>query len=203
MPTGYAPQRRGSTEGVRVGGYVPDAELVSRCLAGDEQAWNELVERYGRYVHAIVTRAYGLRGVDAEDTFQEVFARVFERLRTLRDPDALRPWIAQTTRRCCVDRIRARSGETLVAEPDETAADDVLGRIDEALDVRDGLAALPADCAEILDRFFCRDESYRAIGEQLDLPAGTIASRISRCLAKLREILVASEGKKEDASRVG
>jgi len=96
-----------------------------------------------------------------------------------------------------------RRPETRVAEPDETAADDVLGRIDDALDVRDGLAALPADCAEILDRFFCRDESYRAIGVALDLPAGTIASRISRCLAKLREILVTSEGKKDDASRVG
>jgi hypothetical protein len=40
-----------------------------------------------------------------------------------------------------------------------------------------------------LDRFFCRDESYRAIGEALELPAGTIASRISRCLAKLRAVL--------------
>ena len=40
-----------------------------------------------------------------------------------------------------------------------------------------------------LDRFFARDESYRVIGEALDLPAGTIASRISRCLGKLREKL--------------
>jgi DNA-directed RNA polymerase specialized sigma24 family protein len=52
--------------------------------------------------------------------------------------------------------------------------------------VRAGLDAVGVDCREILDRFFCRDESYRAIGEALDLPAGTIASRISRCLSKLR-----------------
>jgi DNA-directed RNA polymerase specialized sigma24 family protein len=45
----------------------------------------------------------------------------------------------------------------------------------------------------VLDRFFARDESYRVIGEALDLPAGTIASRISRCLGKLREKL---EGRK-------
>jgi DNA-directed RNA polymerase specialized sigma24 family protein len=38
----------------------------------------------------------------------------------------------------------------------------------------------------VLDRFFCRDESYRTIGAALSLPAGTIASRISRCLVKLR-----------------
>ena len=44
-------------------------------------------------------------------------------------------------------------------------------------------------CRDILDRFFCRDESYRAIGEALELPPGTIASRISRCLTKLRAVL--------------
>jgi len=59
--------------------------------------------------------------------------------------------------------------------------------------VHEGLHALSPDCREILDRFFARDESYRVIGDALDLPAGTIASRISRCLAKLREKL---EGRK-------
>ena len=49
-------------------------------------------------------------------------------------------------------------------------------------------------CREILDRFFCRDESYKAIGEALELPAGTIASRISRCLAKLKAELEGRSG---------
>ena len=48
------------------------------------------------------------------------------------------------------------------------------------------LATLPDACQEVLDRFFARDESYRTIGEALDIPAGTIASRISRCLEKLK-----------------
>jgi len=55
------------------------------------------------------------------------------------------------------------------------------------------LRALPEKCEEILDRFFSRDESYKTIGEALDLPAGTIASRISRCLTRLRREL---EGRK-------
>jgi DNA-directed RNA polymerase specialized sigma24 family protein len=55
--------------------------------------------------------------------------------------------------------------------------------------VHEALDALPGSCREILDRFFTRDESYRTIGEALHLPAGTIASRISRCLVKLREEL--------------
>jgi RNA polymerase sigma factor (sigma-70 family) len=64
--------------------------------------------------------------------------------------------------------------------------DDTIAQLDEALIVHDALATLPDNCREILDRFFARDESYRHIGEALDLPPGTIASRISRCLVKLR-----------------
>jgi DNA-directed RNA polymerase specialized sigma24 family protein len=57
------------------------------------------------------------------------------------------------------------------------------------MDVHGGLARLQPECREILERFFVRDESYRTIGEDLRLPAGTIASRISRCLSKLRDEL--------------
>jgi RNA polymerase sigma factor (sigma-70 family) len=55
--------------------------------------------------------------------------------------------------------------------------------------VHAALTGLSPDCREILDRFFTRDESYRTIGAELDLPAGTIASRIARCLARLRDVL--------------
>src|SRR5947207_973156 len=62
-----------------------DAQLVAACRAGDHGAWAELVERYSRYVYAIAVRAYGLAESDAEDVFQEVFARTYERLGALRD----------------------------------------------------------------------------------------------------------------------
>jgi len=55
--------------------------------------------------------------------------------------------------------------------------------------VHDAMAAMTDNCREILDRFFAQDESYRTIGDALDLPAGTIASRISRCLDKLKALL--------------
>jgi RNA polymerase sigma factor (sigma-70 family) len=165
-----------------------DAQLVSRCRAGDETAWNELVERFSRYVYAITVQAFRLNPHDAEDVFQDVFARVYERLDGLRNDDAIRPWIAQLTRRLCIDRLRA-GGREGVADLDDielAEVDETLGRLDEALAVRAGLDAVGDACREILDRFFCRDESYRVIGEALELPAGTIASRISRCLTKLR-----------------
>ena len=170
-------------------GTPSDAELVARCRTGDHQAWCELVERYSRYVYAIAVQGFRLPEHDAEDVFQDVFARVYERLDDLRDEAAVRPWIAQLTRRICIDRLRATRRE-LPAELDEQErSDDVLERIDEALWIHEGLAHLPGNCREILDRFFARDESYRTIGDALELPAGTIASRISRCLTRLRRAL--------------
>jgi RNA polymerase sigma factor (sigma-70 family) len=165
-----------------------DAELVSRCRAGDPAAWNELVERFSRYVYAIAVQAFRLSPHDAEDVFQEVFARVYEHLDRLRNDEAVRPWIAQLTRRLCIDRLRTTGREAPadleLLEPKEV--DETLAQLDEAMTLRAGLDAVGDACRDILDRFFCRDESYRSIGDALELPPGTIASRISRCLAKLR-----------------
>jgi RNA polymerase sigma-70 factor (ECF subfamily) len=166
----------------------PDAELVARCRAGDPAAWNALVERFSRYVYAIATQAFRLTSHDAEDVFQDVFARAYERLDSLRSDDAIRPWLAQLTRNRCLDQLRASGRVTPVAELEETA-DDVIGRLDEALAVREALVRLTPECREILDRFFARDETYRTIGEALEIPGGTIASRISRCLGRLRSEL--------------
>lgn len=165
-----------------------DAELVSRCRAGEANAWNELVERFSRYVYAICVQAFRLSPNDAEDVFQDVFARVFEHLDRLRNDEAVRPWIAQLTRRLCIDRLREsrREGPADAEEIETAEVDEVLAKLDEALAVRAGLDAVGDPCRDILDRFFGRDESYKTIGEALGLPSGTIASRISRCLTKLR-----------------
>jgi RNA polymerase sigma factor (sigma-70 family) len=167
-----------------------DAQLVARCREGDAAAWNEFVERFSRYVYAICGRGFRLAQHDAEDVFQEVFARAFERLSELRSDDAVRPWLAQLTRRLCIDKLRLLARDTPSdGDPDEQAIDDVLAELDEAMTVRAALEKIGDPCREILERFFCRDESYRTISDHLEIPAGTIASRISRCLEKLRSEL--------------
>jgi RNA polymerase sigma factor (sigma-70 family) len=165
-----------------------DAQLVSRCRSGDQAAWNELVERFSRYVFAICVQAFRLPPQDAEDVFQEVFARVYQHLDRLRSDDSIRPWIAQLTRRLCIDRLRSsgREGPAELDDLDPGGVDEALAGLEDALTVRASLDAVGDPCRDILDRFFCRDESYKAIGDALGLPAGTIASRISRCLGKVR-----------------
>ena len=173
---------------------LSDAELVQRCRTGDSDAWSELVERYSRYVYAIAVRGFRLSEEDAEDVFQDVFTRAFMRLETLRDDAAFRPWIAQLTRRRCLDAISASGREQPLADvaDDEDSAD--MQEVEDAFAIREALAELSEACQDILDRFFAQDQSYRTISDELDLPAGTIASRIARCLRKLRDEL---EGRNE------
>jgi RNA polymerase sigma factor (sigma-70 family) len=183
-------------------GESTDSELVARCREGEEAAWAELVERFSRYVFAIAVQAFRLGAEDAEDVFQEVFARTYQHLDRLRSNDAIRPWLAQLTRRLCIDRLRQSAREQPAADEsslEPSGVDEALEALEQAVVVRAALDELGDPCREILDRFFARDESYRTIGEELDLPSGTIASRISRCLSRLRTVL---EGKKTASSAV-
>lgn len=110
-------------------------------------------------------------------------------LDSLRADDAIRPWIGQLARRLSIDRLRAARRE----QPDapalerlEAEAEPELERLETVLGVHAAMEMLPENCREILDRFFAREESYHEIASALGLPMGTIASRISRCLSKLR-----------------
>ena len=105
-------------------------------------------------------RVYRLEPADAEDVFQEVFTRVFERL----DASATAPRSARGSRRPPGTARSTHSAGRAARQrwtscPED--ADDTLERLDEALTVYAALDRLSPDCHEILDRFFCRDESYR------------------------------------------
>ena len=79
----------------------------------------------------------------------------------------------------------------------EESAD--LTDVEEAFAVREALGGLSDNCQDILDRFFAQDQSYRTISEELEIPSGTIASRIARCLARLKDQL---EGRNQGARGV-
>jgi RNA polymerase sigma-70 factor (ECF subfamily) len=171
---------------------MTDAELVRACRSGDASAWEVLVQRFARYVHAIATQAYRLSEHDAEDVFQEVFARTYEHLEELRDDNAIRPWIGQLSRRLSIDKLRTGGREKpevdLMEGIDDRALHEI-ERLEEALAVHQAMATLPEHCREVLDRFFAQGQSYAEIADALSLPMGTIASRISRCLTKLRSAI--------------
>lgn len=177
-----------STESTQTGDAGrEDAELIARCASGDQDAWRALVERHAALVHSILRGAFRLGPHDAEDAFQEVFTRLYLHVAKIRDGQALRGWIAQVTRNVALDLLRRATREVPTGEAlDEHAFEEPLRAVDDAFGVRAALERLPTHQQEILDRFFARDESYQTIGAELGIPAGTIASRISRALAALR-----------------
>lgn len=160
---------------------------MARCRTGDQAAWRALIERHASLVNGILRGGFRLEMHDAEDAFQEVFTRLYMRLSTVREDQALRGWLAQVTRNVALDWLRRSQREVASGDAlDEQAFEEPLRAVDQALEVRAALDRLPAHQREILDRFFARDESYQTIGDALGIPAGTIASRISRALAALR-----------------
>jgi RNA polymerase sigma-70 factor (ECF subfamily) len=162
--------------------------LLQRCRRGDQVAWSIIVRSHERYVYAVCVRGYQLDETEAEEVFQETFARTWSNLERIDDEAALRSWLAQVARRLCIDRIRARRRVQTNADAGLTVTDpaDRLAEIDLALDIRDALDMLPEDSREVIDRFFCRDQSYAQISRDLGIPEGTVASRISRSLTRLR-----------------
>ena len=169
---------------------VSDVKLVARCRAGDQSAWETLVDRYSTYVHSIVMRQFRLSPADAEDVFQETFARLYLRIDRLRDAIALQAWIGRTTRNLAVDRIRAGRRLFALERADGTTIDvagtDEYANIDQAMDLRRALDDLGEPCRDLLRRFFLDDQSYAVISAALGIPSGTVASRISRCLQRLQ-----------------
>jgi len=139
---------------------------------------------------AIAVRAFRLPEADAEDVVQEVFARADERLGDLRSDDAFRPWLGQSARRLCIDHLSRGEARGLDGRADRRGRrrrDPRSPRrgADRALGARGSPRPLPGRARPLL----VRDESYEAIGVALTIPSGTIASRISRCLGKLRGLL--------------
>ena len=83
---------------------------------------------------------------------------------------------------------RSRARDARVPGDDVLAGEETadLTEVEEAFAVREALSGLPDACQDILDRFFTRDQSYKTIADELEIPSGTIASRIARCLKRLR-----------------
>jgi RNA polymerase sigma factor (sigma-70 family) len=169
-----------------------DRQLVDACLEGDAQAWDELVERYGRLVYS-VPRRLGLPDAEADDVFQIVFGIVLRRLETLRDVDRLSAWLLRTTFREAWRIVRRQRPAAL---PDELPA---AGEPSEAqLEawerqhlVRRALALVDARCRALLEALFFEQPppSYHQIAARLDMRVGSIGPTRARCFQKLEVLL--------------
>ena len=179
-----------------------DSSLVSRCLRGEEPAWEELVRLHTRKVYGLCYRFTG-SGSEAQDLTQEVFLRVFRTIRTFRSTEgSFATWLARVTRNLLIDHYRRtrqervtdsieeqlpmieEAGATAALPPDQALAGQEAGQI-----LRATLQKLSPDLREAVILRDLQEMEYREIAEVLQIPEGTVKSRINRGRAELARLL--------------
>jgi RNA polymerase sigma factor (sigma-70 family) len=179
-----------------------DAELVKRCRGGDENAWNELVDRYQRLIFAIPRRA-GLSEEQAADILQEVFLTLFEKLDEIEQPDKIRSWIVTTAKFKTWGTVRGEKGfyspeteeemeQEMASLPDNSPlADERLIELEQQHLIRTALKQLEERCRQILSMIYLRDAaaSYAEVAARIGVGETSISPMRARCLKKLAKIL--------------
>lgn len=156
----------------------------------------EISQLVDQHYESVFRFAYRLSGTshEAEDISQQAFLDAQRKLDTLRDPDKVRAWLFMIVRNLYRRQIRDRvthgevALEVLVEPVDQKRGSDK--QIEQSLDsesLQQVLNELPEEFRSVLLLFYFRELSYREIAEQLDVPIGTVMSRLSRGKKQLRE----------------
>ena len=162
------------------------AALCTRAAAGDQGAWDEIVERYAPMVWSICT-GFRLSDRDLEDVAQNVWLLLVEQLGKLPEPAALAGWLAATTRRECL-RVATASRGLEPLEPDARVTGEEVIMAERNAALRAALAELPASCQPLMDMLVSDPPySYAQISTALGIPVECIGPRRARCLERIRE----------------
>ena len=181
----------------------PDAQLVQQCLRGESPAWEELVRRHTRRVYNLCYRFTG-HPHEAEDLTQEVFLRVY---RTLVSYKAIHggftTWMTSVTRNLLIDHYRrtkkdrvtsSLNEEATMAKLEEKASstrrpDQIAVAGELSMQVQHALGRLSPDLREAVILRDLQGLDYREIQDVLEVPEGTVKSRINRGRIELARLL--------------
>ncbi len=178
-----------------------DGKLVERCLQGDDAAWEAIVTTYARRIYNLCYRYTG-RTDEAEDLTQESFIRIYQNLKTFR-PEAgnLVNWILKVARNLIIDHYRQtrRFQHAAGSEEMETMnlsdeklpdAHRLVEQSEASRFLRDGLQALSPELKEAVILRDLEGMAYQEIAQLLNVPEGTVKSRINRGRIELTKLLV-------------
>lgn len=178
-----------------------DIELIEKFRNGSVEAFEQVVRNYQQYAFRI---AYGMLGScrDAEDVVQEAFLTVYYKIDGLRSNDAFPTWLGKIVTNLCVRKTekdaknKAIPFETLEnMQVDSAPSNDAYRLSDIRQDVRNAIMRLPVDYRTVVVLRDLQGYSYKEIAEIIDVPVGTVKSRIYQSRTLLAEILQ-SPGKK-------
>ncbi len=176
-----------------------DVELIQSVLAGDEDAFAELVKRYQKPVHTLAWRKLGDFHI-AEEITQDTFLKVYQRLHTLKDPNQFSGWLYVIAARRCYawlrkKRIRTQpleDAETTLIQRDAYSQHVVEERANTAIDaqrevVKRLLAKLKESERMVMTLYYLGEMTVEEISKFLGVSAGTIKSRLQRARNRLQK----------------
>ena len=175
---------------------VDDSNLLERLRRGDDRAFEEMVIGYQHRVFGVALRMLGRRA-EAEEIAQEAFLRAYRSVAAFRGDARLSTWLYAITSRLCLNRLasadrrRLRHDEDALARAaDEgTSATDRLERREREAAVHRAIAELPDERRIVLVLCDLEGLSYEEIAQAIEVPVGTVRSRLHRARTELRERL--------------
>ena len=174
----------------------PEDFLIKKAAAGDKAAYEQLVDKYKKYVFAIVLNLTR-DSFHAENIAQEVFLQVYISLHRYRF-EGFRTWIGRIAIRKAIDwkrkqqRIaekerRAAVEEKLAAQEERGSPEDTLIRQEEAQRIRRLCSRLPDGYRTVVEKYYFSGKSYRQIADEEGLALKTVETRLYRARQKLKE----------------
>lgn len=172
-------------------GNASDAELVHAARRGDKRAFVEIVARHQAMVCGV---ALGILGdfAASEDAGQEAFLTAWRKIHELREPEKLRPWLAQIARNAALGYLRRRRGhdvldEDLALADESPAPDEAAANEEEAALVREALAKLPEAYRLPMILYYREGQSVHAVAEALGIGEDAVKQRLLRGRELLRQ----------------
>jgi RNA polymerase sigma-W factor len=180
-----------------------DRKLIHRALDGDDQAFDELMQRYHQSVYNLVYRMIE-SPQEAEDIVQETFIKAFNALASFNEEYAFSTWLFKIATNHCIDTLRKRKLRTFSLDTPIQTKDGAVSRdyADESYSperstisnehtsmILDAVEDLPEKYRVVINMRHHEDRSYEEISEILDIPIGTVKARIFRARELLKKIL--------------
>jgi RNA polymerase sigma-70 factor, ECF subfamily len=169
---------------------VPDRDLAARAGGGDDEAFAELVRRHERRVYNLALRMLG-RPEDARDAAQDAFVSCYRNLASFRGDAAFSTWLHRIAVNACYDALRRRRDLLGLDEaPEPPPAADHGDAVTTSVDVRRALLTVPEEFRTVLVLHDIQDLGYDEIARILQVPVGTVKSRLHRARVALGRALI-------------
>lgn len=173
-----------------------DIALIRAARSGSTEAFTVIVKNYKNFVYRIILTTLQSRQ-DAEDVSQEVFIKAYRSLHKLRDEQTFPSWLAQITTRTALDWVQSKhQNQTVELDSERFVTQDVQSGMNARLDLEQALRQLSVEHRLVTLLRAVHGFDYEEIARILDIPIGTVRSRLHNARMHLRQLLQDERGDK-------